>query len=61
MKKYEKPFLFILKVKHESMLVSASPETPTGSEVSNKPADSEVAPLAKEGKWPSYNVWEDEL
>lgn len=62
MKKYEKPSLLVLKVKNESVLAAASLiETPTGADVSDKPADPEVTPLAKEFEWPSYNVWEDEL
>ena len=61
MKKYEKPSLLILKVDSENVLAAASPAEPTGVTVSDKSADAGVAPLAKENKWPSYNVWEDEL
>lgn len=62
MKKYEKPSLLILKVNQESVLAAASPSgEPTGVKVSDKSADAGVTPLAKESKWPSYNVWEDEF
>lgn len=62
MKKYEKPSLLIFKIDNESVLAAASPAgEPTGNKVSDKPADEDIAPLAKEWKWPSYNVWEDEL
>lgn len=62
MKKYEKPSLLILKVDSENVLAAASSTgEPTGVTVSDKSADAGVAPLAKENKWPSYNVWEDEL